>query len=206
MNKSKNNEIAIIGLWHQGIVAAACLADLGFYVTASDQDKKKINDLSKGLVPIFEPGLQELIKKGLKNGRLKFIPDMSLAVCDKEFVFLMFDTKVNENDNTDLTDILYAIDIFSKSLRNDCIIYNTSQVPVGTSEELIKKIKEKNLKIDLSIVYSPENLRLGQAINLFLNPALPVLGSNNNRALDRLEKLLKPLMILIPIIISLNFF
>ena len=104
----------------------------------------------------------------------------------------MFDTKVDDNDITDLKDIFESIDKFSKSLNDDCIIYNTSQVPVGTNEELEKKILEKNPEITFSIVYSPENLRLGQAIKLYLKPALPVLGSNDERALARLENFLQP--------------
>tara|TARA_B100000242_G_C43049570_1_gene490250 strand:+ start:2022 stop:3353 length:1332 start_codon:yes stop_codon:yes gene_type:complete len=192
MKKKIIQEITVIGLWHQGIVAAACLAELGFKVTAADLDAKKINNLSNGMPPIFEPGLEELIKKGLKNERLKFVSDLSSAVKGKEFVFLMFDTKVDNNDITDLKDIFESIDKFSKSLNDDCIIYNTSQVPVGTNEELEKKILEKNPEITFSIVYSPENLRLGQAIKLYLQPALPVLGSNDDRALARLESFLQP--------------
>lgn len=193
MNKISPEKIAIVGLWHQGLVAAACLADIGFNVTAADVDKKKINNLSQGKVQIFEPGLEELINKGIKNNRLQFTSDLSKGVADKDFVFLMFDTTVDSNDKTDLSDIFFAVESFANALKNNCIIYNTSQVPVGTSEELIKKIKFKNPSIDLSIVYSPENLRLGEAIKLFLNPALPVIGSDNEDALSRLEKLLKPL-------------
>ncbi len=193
MNQETNPEITIIGLWHQGVVAAACLADLGFNITAADCDKEKINNLSKGITPIFEPGLEELVKKGLKSGRLKFVSDLSLAVSEKEFIFLMFDTKVDEDDATDLSEIFFAIEGIANSLKNDSLIYNTSQVPVGTSDQLLKIIKNKNSKINLSIVYSPENLRLGQALNLFLEPALPVIGSDEIEALDRIENLLKPL-------------
>ena len=129
--------IAVVGLWHQGLVAAACLADLGFNVTAADIDKKKINDLSKGIVQIFEPGLEELIKKGIKKNRLNFTSDLSKGVAEKDYVFLMFDTKVDLNDKTDLSEIFIAVESFADALKNNCIIYNTSQVPVGTSQKII---------------------------------------------------------------------
>ena len=193
MNQKTPEKIAVVGLWHQGIVAAACLADLGFDVTAADIDQKKINDLSNGIVHIFEPGLKELINKSIKNKRLKFSSDLSEAVSDKNFVFLMFDTKVDDNDQTDLSDIFLAVERFAKSLNNNCVIYNTSQVPIGTSEKLLEKIKKKNKSKNISIVYSPENLRLGEAIKLYLNPALPVMGSDDNDALEKLYQLLKPL-------------
>ena len=97
MNQTTPEQIAIVGLWHQGIVAAACLADLGFDVTAADIDQQKINDLSNGILHIYEPGLKELINKTIKNERLKFSLNLSKAFTDKDFVFLMFDTKVDES-------------------------------------------------------------------------------------------------------------
>lgn len=193
MNQINLEKIAVVGLWHQGLVAAACLADLGFDVTATDIDEKKVIDLSNGKVHIYEPGLEELINKSIKSKKLKFSSDLSNAVSEKNFVFLMFDTKVNDQDQTDLTDIFNAVEKFAKSLKNNCIIYNTSQVPVGTSEKLLNKIKKENPSKNLSIVYSPENLRLGEAIKLYLNPAMPVMGSDDKNALDRLDNLLKPL-------------
>lgn len=193
MKKKINNEIAIIGLWHQGVVAAACLADLGFEVFAADLDKSKIQNLSKGKPPVYEPGLEELIKKGISENRLHFTSDLSKAVREKEFIFLMFDTKVDDNDLTDLKEIYSAIDNFAESVINNCLIYNTSQVPVGTSEKFLAKIQEKKPYIQLSIVYSPENLRLGEAIKLFYDQPLPVIGSNDESALVRIENLLEPL-------------
>ena len=80
-------KIAVVGLWHQGLVAAACLAEIGFEVTAADIDKNKINNLSNGIVQIFEPGLEELITKGIKNNRLKFTSDLSKGVARKGFYF-----------------------------------------------------------------------------------------------------------------------
>ena len=193
MNNNLPKEIAILGLWHQGIVAAACLSDLGYKIIASDPNKEKIKNLRNGIIPIYEPGLKELVNKGIKNNRLKFVSDLASAVSNKEFVFLMFDTKVDENDLTDLTEIIKATKQIAKHLKNKCIIYNTSQVPVGTSEKILNLIEEINPKVNASIVYSPENLRLGEAIKLFLNPALPVLGSNDIKSLHKLETLLEPL-------------
>ena len=105
----------------------------------------------------------------------------------------MFDTKVDDNDITDLSEIYEAINQFAGNLKNNCIIFNTSQIPVGTSEKIVKFIKSNNPYVDVSIVYSPENLRLGEAIKLYFNPALPVIGSDDKKALNRIEDLLKPL-------------
>ena len=186
-------QIAIIGLWHQGIVAAGCLADLGYEVCACDLDELKVSSLSLGHSPIYEPELDELLKRGISNGNLSFTSNPAEAVKGKEFVFLMFDTPVDENDISDLTCIFNIVEIIAPHLRKDSLIWNTSQVPVGTSEQIVNTLKKINPILEVDIVYSPENLRLGKAIELFFKPALPVIGSENSKALERMEVLLKPL-------------
>ena len=184
-----------MGLWHQGIVAASCLAEKGFNVIAADEDQKKINDLCNGISTIYEPGLEGLLKKGIKNGNLQFTNNLSEAVKDKEFIFLMFDTPVDKNDISDLSTIFKTIKNIAKYLQNNAVIWNTSQVPVGTSEEILRIINVINPYVDISIAYTPENLRLGQAIKLFLEPGLPLIGSDDSVALEKIENLLKPLEI-----------
>jgi len=188
-----STKIAIVGLWHQGIVAAGCLADMGFEVTAADLDTDKIATLSDGRAPIFEPGLDELLEKGVKGGNLSFTTDLAAAVEGREFVFFMFDTPVDENDISDLTGVFAAAETIAPKLAPDCVIWNTAQVPVGSSEQIVERISKVNPDLEFAIVYSPENLRLGQAVELFRTPALPVIGSEDARALDRIEALLAPL-------------
>ena len=188
-----DTKIAIVGLWHQGIVASGCLSKIGFEIVGADMDAGKISNLSRGKSPIFEPGLDELIIQGIDNDKLDFTNDLASAVEGKEFVFLMFDTPVNSNDEVDTSKISDAVELIAPKLLDDCVIWNTSQVPVGTSEMIAAQINEINPNLSFSIVYSPENLRLGNAIDLFNNPALPVMGSNNERALERMEELLTPL-------------
>ena len=188
-------KIAIIGLWHQGIVASGCMSQFGFEVIGADTSVDKVNKLSTGESPIFEPGLEELISKGIDSGNLHFTNDLESAVNNVEFVFLMFDTPVNSNDEVDISNILSAVELIAPKLSDGCTIWNTSQVPVGTSEILSSKINEINPSLNFSIVYSPENLRLGNAIHLFNNPALPILGSNDKTAIIKMEKLLAPLKV-----------
>jgi UDPglucose 6-dehydrogenase len=174
-------------------VAAACLADLGFNVQAADHDADKVEKLAKGKAPLFEPGLDDLLRKGLSGGCLTFTNDLSAGVKGKPFVFLMFDTPVDEEDRGDLTEVLITADEIAPHLENGVVILVTAQVPVGTCDELARIIQKANPDLSFSIAYSPENLRLGQAIERFKQPALPVIGSDDDSALDALEVLFAPL-------------
>ena len=186
-------DVAIIGLWHQGVVAAACLADLGYRVLAADHDAGKIKALASGKAPLFEPGLDELLQKGLKSGRLKFTVDVAGCVKCRRDVMIMFDTPVDENDQSDLSEVFSTAAEIAPNLENDTLLFVTAQVPVGSCDRIAQTIREKNPGLNFGVAYSPENLRLGQAIDRFLHPALPVLGANDPATLDRAEQLLAPL-------------
>ena len=186
-------DVAIVGLWHQGVVAAACLADLGYRVLAADHDAGKIKALSSGKAPLFEPGLDELLQKGLKSGQLKFTADVAGCVKGRRDVMIMFDTPVDENDQSDLSEVFSTAAEIAPNLENDTLLFVTAQVPVGSCDRIAQTIREKNSGLKFGIAYSPENLRLGQAIDRFLHPALPVLGANDPATLDRAEQLLAPL-------------
>jgi len=187
--------ICVIGLWHQGIVGAACLADLEYNVVACDHDAKNVQRLNSGKAPLYEPGLDELIEKGLKSGRLKFSSDVAGAVKGCPFVLLMFDTPVNESDESDLTEVLSTATEIAPALDNEVVLYVTAQVPVGTCDRIAQAIRDRRPSLKFGIAYSPENLRLGQAIDRFMQPALPVIGADDAATLDRVEQLLEPLRI-----------
>jgi len=183
-------DVCVIGLWHQGIVGAACLAELGCSVIASDHDASKVSRLNDGRAPLYEPGLDELIVAGLESGRLRFSADVAVSVRGCPYVLLMFDTPVNDRDESDLTEVLSSAEEIAPQLEDGVVLYVTAQVPVGTCDRIERIIREANPALRFGIAYSPENLRLGQAIERFLHPALPVIGADDPATLDRLESLL----------------
>ena len=185
--------VCVIGLWHQGIVAAACLADLGHTVVAADPDAAKVGVLNSGRAPIFEPGLEELIQKGLSSGRLSFSSDVAGSVKGCPYVLITFDTPVNERDESDLSEVLATAVAIAPELEDGVILYVTAQVPVGTCDRIAQIVGAANPWRKFGMAYSPENLRLGQAIDRFLHPALPVIGSDDPATLDRLMLMLAPL-------------
>ena len=182
---------AVVGLWHQGVVGAACLADLGFDVIGVDGDAARIGKLQQGRAPLFEPGLDELLAKGIGSGKLSFTSDFAAAVAGRPLIFWMYDTSVNDADESDLTELYAAARAVAPAIAPGAIILSSAQVPVGTMDLLIAAMREAN-RLDCTVAYTPENLRLGEAIERFRNPPLPVLGSDDP-ALDRLAELLAPL-------------
>jgi UDPglucose 6-dehydrogenase len=182
--------VTVVGLWHQGIVGSACLADSGFCVNAADTRQGTIDSLKLGVSPIFEPGLDDLLEDGLKNKRLSFTSDLTSAVKDADFVLLMQDTPVDEQDRVDDSDFWKDVETILPFLQSGTVIYVTAQVPVGTCERLQIYIREYRPNDSIFVAYSPENLRLGQALELFLNPALPVIGVDDPNIVKRLKPIL----------------
>jgi UDPglucose 6-dehydrogenase len=183
-------KVCIVGLWHQGIVGAACLAELGCSVVAVDHDAERIASLNSGKSPVFEPGLDWLIEKGLAAGRLSFSSDVAGSVKGCPFVLVMFDTPVNSHDESDVSEVLATAAEIAPTLENEVVLYITAQVPVGTCDHICQIVRENSPSLSFGIAYSPENLRLGQAIDRFLHPVLPVIGSDDPATFDRLEPLL----------------
>jgi UDPglucose 6-dehydrogenase len=186
-------DVCVIGLWHQGIVGAACLAELGHSVVAADHDAGKVETLSGGKAPLYEPGLDALIAAGLGSGRLRFSADVAGSVKGCPYVLIMFDTPVNDRDESDLSEVFATAAEIAPQLEDGVVLYVTAQVPVGSCDEIARIVAEANPSLKFGIAYSPENLRLGQAIERFRHPALPVIGADDPATLDRLEPLLAPL-------------
>lgn len=184
--------ICVIGLWHQGVVGAACLADFGYSVIAADHDVQRIDALKLGKAPLYEPGLDDLIQRDLLQGRLTFTDDVAGAVRGISDVWLMFDTPVNERDESDLTEISSTVKEIAPNLEPGTIILVIAQVPIGTCDEIVALIRACRPGLKFSIAYMPENLRLGQAIERFKRPPLPVIGSDETPTLDHLEQVLNP--------------
>jgi UDPglucose 6-dehydrogenase len=154
-----------------------------------DRDPKVVEDLNKGIPPIFEPGLQELLANNINSGRLSYTTDLSYALKDSSYVLITFDTPVDENDEVNLSPIFDTSLELAKHLENNSIIIVSSQIPVGTCDRIKLLIKQNNPSLDFDIACSPENLRLGQAIECFKNPERIVIGADSVSTLDRVEAL-----------------
>lgn len=189
----KDDTVCIVGIWHQGAVAAACLADAGCTVIGVDADPRTVTELADGRAPLFEPGLDELLASGIASGRLTFTTDVATAVSGAATVMVMFDTPVDENDDVDLSGLMTMVRAMAPHLRADSHVLVTAQVPVGTCDRLYEAIREINPAAPAGIAYSPENLRLGQAIELYRRPQLPVIGSDDPATLDHVESALAAL-------------
>ncbi|HSR89222.1 MAG TPA: nucleotide sugar dehydrogenase [Candidatus Udaeobacter sp.] len=171
-----STKVAVIGLWHLGCTASASLAEVGCTVTGVDFDKKVIADLKQNKPPLFEPGLAELIEKNQASGRLDFTVDFKDALADKKFIFIGFDTPVDDKDRPDASVIYKACEKIAQYAASDCVVIIMSQVKVGTCRDIKKFILQRNPKMKCTIVYNPENLMLGQAIKKFLEPDRVIIG------------------------------
>jgi UDPglucose 6-dehydrogenase len=185
----ESQKVCVIGIWHLGSVYSICLADLGYFVVGVDKSLKVVQDLNKCIPPIFEPGLQELLTNNINSGRLSYTTDLSHALKGSSYVLMAFDTPVDENDEVNLSPIFDTGRELAKHLENGSIIIVSSQVPVGTCDQIKLLIKQNNPALDFDVACSPENLRLGQAIECFKNPERIVIGADSSSTLDRVEAL-----------------
>jgi UDPglucose 6-dehydrogenase len=176
-------KIAVLGLWHLGCVTAACCAKFT-EVVGLDFDSQTIENLRAGKPPIFEPGLNDLIHDGLTSGRLSFESDPAVALKDAKLLWVAYDTPVNDDDRADLTPVLDGIDCCAPYLDENAIVLISSQIPAGTCRSLEKKYPGKRF------AYSPENLRLGKAIEIFLHQDRIILGTRGDDDVARLLELL----------------
>lgn len=186
------NKVLVVGLWHQGVVAAACLTDWGYEVVGIDFDDQKIQTLNSGTAPIFEPGLDDLISSGLLSKRLSFSRGLPEQIKDAEVILISHDTPVDDDDISDLSGVFESIEYLIPHLSNEVILHVTAQIPVGTCDHFIELIKSRRPNLKFSIAYSPENLRLGQAINLYRTPMLPVIGVNEEKTFELLRQFYAP--------------
>ena len=183
-----STKVAVIGLWHLGCTASASLAEAGYFVTGVDFDKKIIDNLQLNKPPLFEPGLEELIKKNHDSGRLNFTSDFKSALDKKKFIVIGFDTPVDKLDKPDSSVLYKACEKIARFGYDDCMIIIMSQVAVGTCRDMKKFILKHNPKLKCNVVYNPENLMLGQAIKKFLEPDRVILGLENESTRPAVEK------------------
>src|ERR1700749_4301651 len=187
-------QIAIIGTGYVGLVSGACFADFGHTVTCVDKDESKIARLQKGEIPIFEPGLDELVKDNGEQGRFFFPPDPSQAIRDADAVFIAVGTPSRRGDgHADLTYVYAAAKEIAAALDGFTVVVTKSTVPVGTGDEVERIIREARPGIDVAVVSNPEFLREGAAIQDFKHPDRIVVGTEEERASKVMNELYRPL-------------
>jgi UDPglucose 6-dehydrogenase len=185
----------MIGTGYVGLVSGVCFSDLGNDVICVDKDENKIDDLKKGKIPIFEPGLEELVIKNYKNKKLKFSTDLKDSIKKSDIIFICVGTPTKKNSNgADLTQIYSVSKEISKCINKFKIIITKSTVPVTTGDEIEKIFKKKVIKNKFSIVSNPEFLREGEAIRDFIFPDRIVVGSNDKKSKNILRNLYAPLI------------
>ena len=188
-------KICVIGSGYVGLVSGACLADLGNVVWCVDKDENKINILNRGGIPIFEPGLKELIDKNYQVGRLKFTTNLDLAVKKCNIIFICVGTPTSKkNHSADLSNVYSAAKKISKNIKSFKIIVIKSTVPVTTGDKLEKIISKKVQRKLFEVISNPEFLREGEAIRDFRFPDRIVVGSNNNKVLKKIKILYEPII------------
>ena len=185
-------KIAVAGMWHLGCVTAACLAECGYEVLGYDEDKSCIASLQTFHAPIFEPGLDELISKHGRTQRLQFDCDTE-SLSQADIVWVTYDTPVDDNDIADVEIVFQQIKAFLPSLKEETLVLISSQLPVGSTSRLQQYCDKYHVNKHLRFAYSPENLRLGKAINIFMQPDRVVIGIRNENDRNRIEAFFKPI-------------
>ena len=188
-------KICMIGTGYVGLVSGVCFSDLGNDVICVDRDKNKIKNLKKGIIPIYEPGLDELVLKNFKNNRLKFSTNLKDAISKSDIVFICVGTPTKKNGSgADLNQIFAVAREIRSSISKYKIIITKSTVPVTTGDEIEKIISQKVSKKLFSIVSNPEFLREGEAIRDFTYPDRIIIGTNDKKTNKILKNLYSPLI------------
>jgi UDPglucose 6-dehydrogenase len=186
--------IAMIGSGYVGLVSGACLADFGHDVTCVDNDKEKISALNQGTVPIFEPGLADLIANNMREGRVAFTSDVTAAVSAAGAVFIAVGTPSRRGDgHADLSYVYSAVRELAPALDGFTVIVTKSTVPVGTSDEVARIVRDARPDADFAVVSNPEFLREGAAIQDFKHPDRIVVGTEDERARKIMADIYRPL-------------
>jgi UDPglucose 6-dehydrogenase len=183
--------IAVIGTGYVGLVSGTCFAETGNNVICVDINEAKVAKMRNGEIPIYEPHLDVLFERNIKQGRLKFTTDINEAIKDAKIIFLALPTPPDEDGSADLSYILGVADTLGKIIKDYKVIVDKSTVPVGTAEKVRLAIA-KNATVDFDVVSNPEFLREGYAVDDFLKPDRVVIGTSSDKAREIMEHLYKP--------------
>lgn len=189
-------KITIIGSGYVGLVTGACFSEVGINVTCVDVDRKKIDNLNKGIVPIYEPGLEKMIMRNMHKKRIQFTTNISKAIKGSDIIFIAVGTPSDEDGSADLKYVLQVAQDCGKYIDNYSLVVTKSTVPVGTSlkvENVIRyELKKRQLNIPFDVASNPEFLKEGAAIDDFLKPDRIVIGTDSTKARELLSNLYKP--------------
>jgi len=188
--------IAMIGTGYVGLVSGACFADFGHHVTCVDKDPAKIAMIHAGKMPIWEPGLDALVKANVDHGRLDFTTDLATGIEAADAVFIAVGTPSRRGDgHADLTFVFEAVRELARALKKPVVVVTKSTVPVGTGDEIARILAEENAPAGTSVASNPEFLREGAAIRDFKIPDRIVVGADDERARDVLKEIYRPLFL-----------
>ena len=189
-------KITIFGTGYVGLVTGTCLAEVGNEVVCMDIDQTKIDNLNKGIIPIFEPGLEAMVKENYEAGRLRFTSDAAMAVEHGLFQFIAVGTPPDEDGSADLQYVLAVAKAIAQHMTEYRIVVDKSTVPVGTADKvkavMQKTLAERGLDIEFDVVSNPEFLKEGAAINDFMKPDRIIVGTDNPRTTELLKALYTP--------------
>ena len=190
--------IAIVGTGYVGLVSGTCFAETGVNVTCIDVDAQKIERLQNGDIPIYEPGLEDMVKKNVKAGRLKFSTDLAAVLNEQDIVFSAVGTPPDEDGSADLKYVLQVARTIGQNLNKYIVVVTKSTVPVGTARKvhnaISEELKKRGVDIPFDVASNPEFLKEGNAIKDFMSPDRVVVGVESERAKKALSRLYKPFM------------
>lgn len=191
-------KIAIVGTGYVGLVTGTCFSEMGVDVTCVDIQQDKIEKLKRGIIPIYEPGLEDLVHKNYQAGRLKFTTDLTDVLDEVDVVFSAVGTPPDEDGSADLSYVLEVARSIGLNMKKYILVVTKSTVPVGTAQKvkatIANELKKRNLDIPFDVASNPEFLKEGAAIDDFMKPDRVVVGVDSDRAKDLMERLYKPFM------------
>ena len=191
--------IAIVGTGYVGLVSGTCFAEMGVNVTCVDVNNEKIEKLKKGEIPIYEPGLEEMVLRNHREGRLKFTTDITTCLDDVELVFSAVGTPPDEDGSADLTYVLEVARTVGRNMNKYLVLVTKSTVPVGTAQKVRAVIQEeldkRGVQIPFDVASNPEFLKEGAAIKDFMSPDRVVVGVDSERSKELMTKLYRPFLL-----------
>ncbi len=190
--------ISIIGIGYVGLVTGVCFAEMGNRVTCIDVDQKKIENLKNGIIPIYEPGLSNILINNIEKRSLFFSTSLEESILESDVCFIAVGTPMGGNGDADITQVKNVAKSIGRTIQSDIIIVNKSTVPVGTADivcDLItRELKNRDIEVVFSVASNPEFLKEGNAVDDFMHPDRVVIGSDNEKAIKLLTELYEPFM------------
>ncbi|BBG65727.1 UDP-glucose dehydrogenase [Hydrogenimonas sp.] len=190
-------KLSMVGTGYVGLVTGTCFAEMGNRVVCVDIDEKKIENLKKGIIPIYEPGLETMVKENYERGTLSFTTDIKEALEKSDIIFIAVGTPQGEDGSADLRYVLKVAEEIGQNMVHDMIVVDKSTVPVGTAdlvkETIQKELDKRGSSLKFSVVSNPEFLKEGSAIEDFMKPDRVVIGADDEEAMETMKELYAPL-------------